>query len=277
MMIAPPFEPLSIPRRKLVVANWKMHGNLAMVRQDVPVLAEHALAGVPLMLAPPAPYLGEVGRFAQGSQLHLCGQDVAEVSDGERTGEWSASMLADLGCCHALVGHSERRQFHYEDDRLIAAKARACLRASITPIVCIGESRIARDAGQTQEVLRRQLASLLDCGAWRGAWIAYEPLWAIGSGEAATPQMAQDVLAFIRNLIAQQDPAIARSMPLLYGGSVKPDNAASLFAMPDIDGALVGSASLQTESLLQIYAAAIEADAVIPRNAEPVHSALHSI
>ena len=259
---AAPSQPA--PRRKMVVGNWKMHGNLAMVRDAIPQLASAALAGVPLLISPPAPYLGEVGRLMQNSQLHLCGQDVAEMSEGERTGEWSAGMLADLGCCHALVGHSERRQHHYEDDRLIAAKARSCLRSGITPIVCIGESLEAREAGQTETVLQQQLASLLDCGAWRGALIAYEPLWAIGTGKAATPQMAQDVLRFIRGLIAEQDPAVAASMTLLYGGSVKPDNAAALFAMPDIDGGLVGSASLKPASLLQIYAAAVQADPVYP-------------
>ncbi len=251
------------PRRKRVVGNWKMYGNLALCRQAVPLLAEIATADVDLVLCPPAPYLGEVARLAHGSHLQYCSQNVAELADGARTGEWSAHMLADLGCHYAIVGHSERRLHHHENDVLIAAKAKACVQAGITPIVCIGENWVQRQTGQTEAVLQYQLGTLLESGAWQGAIIAYEPVWAIGTGIAATPEEAQAAHRFIREQIAAHGVAAAAAITLLYGGSVNADNAAALFAMPDIDGGLVGGASLDTGAFLRIYAAAQAADTAI--------------
>ncbi|WP_211251626.1 triose-phosphate isomerase [Andreprevotia chitinilytica] len=252
-------NPAPVHRRKLVVANWKMYGSLAMCQEAVPLLASVATAEVGIVLCPPAPYLGEVARLAQSTQVQFSAQNVAETVDGARTGEWSAAMLNELGCRYAIVGHSERRQHHHEHDALIAAKAQACVDAGLTPIVCIGESWVERQTGQTEAALLHQLNALLATEGWRKAVIAYEPVWAIGTGQAATPEMAQEVHAFLRSRLAAMDAAAADVMPLLYGGSVKADNAAALFAMPDIDGALVGSASLQISTLLQIYAAACEA------------------
>ncbi|WP_051304833.1 triose-phosphate isomerase [Chitinilyticum litopenaei] len=244
-------------REKLVVANWKMHGNLALCRATVPALAAAARDAVRIVLCPPAPYLGEVARLAQNTGVAFSGQDVGELSSGPRTGEWSAAMLAEIGCGYTLVGHSERRQHHYENDALIAGKARACAAAGITPIVCIGESQAERDAGEMQQVLCNQLDWLLTTPDWRNAIIAYEPLWAIGSSQPATPAQAQQAHRFIRHYLAQCDAAAAASMPLLYGGSVTPANAEAFLLQPDIDGVLVGGASLQTESLLAIYHAAL--------------------
>ncbi|WP_211230875.1 triose-phosphate isomerase [Chitinilyticum aquatile] len=248
----------AIPRRRrLVVGNWKMHGSLALCRESVPALAAVASPAVGIVLCPPAPYLGEMARLAQGTRVEFSGQDVGELACGPRTGEWSAAMLGEIGCKFALVGHSERRQHHYENDALIAGKARACAAAGITPIVCIGESQDEHEKGETARVLRNQLDWLLTTPHWRDAIIAYEPLWAIGSNRPATPELAQATHAFIRDYLAQSDAAAAASMPLLYGGSVKADNAAALFGMPDIDGVLVGGASLDVTGFLQIYTAAL--------------------
>ncbi|MBE9608705.1 triose-phosphate isomerase [Chitinilyticum piscinae] len=243
-------------RRKLVVGNWKMHGSLALCREAVPALATAGNAQVEIILCPPAPFLGEVARLAAGTALASGGQDVAELASGARTGEWSAGMLAELGCRYALVGHSERRQHHYENDALIAGKARACASAGITPIVCIGESLHERESGETRQVLCNQLDWLLTTPHWRNAIIAYEPLWAIGSNRPATPELAQETHAFIRAYLASCDPAAAQQLPLLYGGSVNAANAAGILAMPDIDGVLVGGASLQIQAMQAISATA---------------------
>jgi triosephosphate isomerase len=243
-------------RRKLIVGNWKMHGSLALCRASVPRLAAALRPEAGLALCPPAPYLGEVAALAQGSGLGYGAQDVSALPSGARTGEWSAPMLAELGCRFAIVGHSERRQYHGESDALVAAKAQACADAGITAIVCVGETGAERQAGETEAVLARQLAAVLATPGWRAAVIAYEPVWAIGTGLAATPEMAQAAHAFIRAELAQADPVAAEQLMLLYGGSVKPDNAAELFAMADIDGGLIGGASLEVDGLLAIYRAA---------------------
>lgn len=242
-------------RRKLVVANWKMHGSLAQCREAVPTLADAVDPAVELVLCPPAPYLGAASDLAAASALRIGAQDVSTQQQGAFTGEWAAQMLADIGCRYAIVGHSERRQRHAESDANVVAKAQSCVEAGIIPIVCLGETEQERLAGQTEAVLARQLAPLLEAGGRADFVLAYEPVWAIGTGRSATPEMAQEVHAFLRQRLAQVDVILAEEVPLLYGGSVKPDNAAALFAMPDIDGGLIGSASLDVRSLLSIYRA----------------------
>ncbi|WP_348944544.1 triose-phosphate isomerase [Chitinibacter sp. FCG-7] len=244
-------------RQKLVIGNWKMHGSLALCREAIPRLARSVNPEVQLVLCPPAPFLGEVARLAQGTAVQYSGQDVAEQQSGARTGEWSAGMLAELGCRYSLVGHSERRQHHYEDDALIAAKARSCQQSGLIPIVCIGESQAERERGETAQVLYNQLDWLMTTPLWRQAIVAYEPRWAIGNNHPATPELAQQTHALIRAYLAQTDAVAAAKIPLLYGGSVKADNAAGFMAMPDIDGVLVGGASLDTASFLEIYASAV--------------------
>lgn len=242
-------------RRKLIVANWKMYGSRVRCQEMTPKLVDAVRPEVGLVLCPPAPYLGVVAALACSSALGYGTQDVSDQNEGAFTGEWSASMLADLGCGFAIVGHSERRQRHGETDAVIVAKAQACLAAGITPIICIGETEAERLADQTEVVLSRQLEPLLQAPG-RGKFVlAYEPVWAIGTGRAATPEMAQQVHAFIRQCLHSVNPTLAAQVPLLYGGSVKPDNAAALFAMDDIDGGLIGSASLELASILSVYQA----------------------
>ncbi|MEJ2794565.1 triose-phosphate isomerase [Iodobacter sp. LRB] len=248
---------LAAPRARMVVANWKMFGNLALCRESLPRLAAAAFESVELVVCPPAPYLGEVGRLASRSGVHYGAQDVAEVTHGARTGEWSADMLAELGCRYAIVGHSERRDRHRECNQTVAVKAAMCIAAGVIPIVCVGETMSDRESGQTEAVLAEQLSAILQLMRKNAMFVlAYEPVWAIGTGLAATPEMAQDVHAFLRRQLALFSPVWAESVTILYGGSVKADNAASLFAMPDIDGGLVGGASLNVNDLLSIYKAA---------------------
>jgi triosephosphate isomerase len=243
-------------RNKLIVGNWKLHGSLAQCRASVPRLTAALRPEAELAICPPALYLAEMATLTKGTGLGYGAQDVSAYASGAYTGEIAAGMLAELGGRYAIVGHSERRQYHNETDQLVAAKSEACAAAGVTPIVCIGETGPQRQAGQTEAVLARQLAVLLQTSHWRSAVIAYEPVWAIGTGLAATPEMAQAAHAFIRAELAQADPAAAERITLLYGGSVKPDNALELFAMPDIDGGLIGGASLEADSLLAIYRAA---------------------
>jgi len=199
------------------------------------------------------PYLAQVSEALKGSVISWGAQDISVHTQGAYTGEVSGAMLADFSCRWALVGHSERRALHAETDELVAAKARAALAAGLTPVVCVGESLSERDAGQALDVITRQLAPVLALG---GEWvqkmvIAYEPVWAIGTGRTASPEQAQEVHAAIRSALKEVD---AQQVQILYGGSVKAANAASLFAMPDIDGALVGGASLVVEEFLAIAA-----------------------
>ncbi|MBB5192224.1 triosephosphate isomerase [Silvimonas terrae] len=251
-----PAEDLPV-RVRMVVGNWKMHGSLALCREMVPAMASIAHPAAALVLCPPAPYLGEVTRLATGSQVQCCAQNVADAHGGALTGEWSAGMLADLGCRYAIVGHSERRRHYHESDHLVAAKAQACLEAHVVPIVCVGESWIEHQTGQTEAILQHQLGTLLALSGWRGLIIAYEPVWAIGTGVAARPETIEAAHRFIRSRFAARDPVAGNNMTVLYGGSVNASNAANLFALPDVDGALVGSASLQSDALMQIYTAAL--------------------
>ncbi len=244
-------------RRKLVVGNWKMNGSRVSNAQLLAGLREAGPWNADVAVCPPFPYLTEAALALTGSGVALGGQDCSAHEQGAYTGEVSPGMLADLGCRYVIVGHSERRTYHGESDLLVADKAKAALARGVTPIVCVGETRAEREAGQTEAVVKRQLAAVIHglghcCGEMV---IAYEPLWAIGTGLTATPDQAQAVHAVLRaQLRAATDRAAA--MRLLYGGSVKADNAAALFAQPDIDGGLIGGAALVAADFAAICRAA---------------------
>ena len=246
-------------RTPLVAGNWKMNGSRAANK----ALLEEILAGltglpaVECAVCVPYPYLGEVAGQLRGTTLAWGAQDVSEHARGAYTGEVSAAMLAEFGCRHVLVGHSERRQLHGESDAQVAAKFAAALDARLVPVLCVGETLEERDGGRTEKVVARQLDQVLTTTgieAFAGAVVAYEPVWAIGTGRTATPEQAQAVHAFIRR-------RIFRETRILYGGSVKPDNAAAIFAMPDVDGGLIGGASLVGRDFLAIAQAASRAGA----------------
>lgn len=234
-------------RRRIVAGNWKLHGGRRFSAELLDaVVAGDVATGVQRIIIPPAPYLAELsGRYAAAS-LEFGAQDVSQHTTGAYTGEISAQMLLDVGARYCLVGHSERRQYHHETSELVAAKFKAAKAAGLVPILCVGESLEEREGGQTESRLQEQLAPLLAEGAdlFDGAIVAYEPVWAIGTGKTATPEQVQAVHAFIRSGIASLDARIADSLPILYGGSVKADNAAALFSQADVDGGLVGGASL---------------------------------
>jgi len=248
-------------RRKIVAGNWKLHGS----RQFATELVAQVAAGVPLdgvevVILPPLPYLGDLIEDFEGQHLHFGAQDVSSNEKGAYTGEVSATMLVDVGADYGLVGHSERRQYHFESSDLVARKFSAALNAGLAPILCVGESLQDREAGLTERVIAGQLAPVLELVGVAGfakAVVSYEPIWAIGTGRTATPEQAQGVHAFIRGQIRALDARIADSLPILYGGSVKPDNAAELFSQPDVDGGLVGGASLVAEDFLAIARAAV--------------------
>jgi len=241
-------------RTRLVLGNWKMHGNLAANATLLAGLRAGA-SGVSgrIGVCVPFPYLAQAASKLKGTPVAWGAQDVSVHEQGAYTGEVAAGMLKDFGCTWTLCGHSERRTLHGETDVQVADKARAALAAGLVPVVCIGESLEERDAGKALDVIRRQLEPVLALGraAVAGMVLAYEPVWAIGTGRTATPEQAQDVHAAIRQALAGVG---APDVLVLYGGSVKAANAASLFAMPDIDGALVGGASLVAEEFLRIAA-----------------------
>jgi triosephosphate isomerase len=242
-------------RRKIVAGNWKLHGSRAFATELVGgVAAGLPVAGVDVVVLPPLPYLGDLIEDFEGRGLAFGAQDVSANEKGAYTGEVAAQMLVDVGARYGLCGHSERRQYHAETDALVARKMLAALHAGLTPIVCVGESLEDREADRTEQVIARQLAPVLEAGpdALAGVVIAYEPVWAIGTGRTATPEQAQQVHAFIRGQVAAVDAKIASLLPILYGGSAKPDNAAALFSQPDVDGGLIGGASLVAEDFLAI-------------------------
>ena len=248
-------------RRPIVAGNWKMHGS----RAETASLIEELLARAPAapaatcVICPPFVYLYEACRLLRDSAFSLGAQDVCADTHGAFTGEISAAMLKDVGCEYVIVGHSERRLLYRESDQLVARKFGTAYAKGLVPILCVGEQLADRDAGRTQEVIARQLDAVLElCGAGSlGAGvIAYEPVWAIGTGRNATPDQAQEVHAFIRARIGERDAKIAGATRILYGGSVKAGNAADLFAMPDVDGGLIGGASLKADEFLTILAAA---------------------
>jgi len=239
-------------RAKLVVGNWKMNGALASNARLLARLVEGSReVARPMAVCVPFPYLAQAEAALSGSPVAWGAQDVSAHAAGAHTGEVAASMVAEFGCRHAIVGHSERRQAHGETDAVVAAKARAALGAGLVPIACVGETLAERDAGATRSVVLRQLEAVLQAvGGDAGRLVyAYEPVWAIGTGRTATPGQAQEVHGWLRERL---DAAGAAEAPLLYGGSVKAANAAALFEMPDIDGGLVGGASLEADEFLGI-------------------------
>lgn len=245
-------------REKLVAGNWKMHGALSENR----ALLEGVLAGVRgtrCAVCVPFPYLFQAQSILQGSAVAWGAQNLSQHAMGAYTGEVSAAMLVDFGCRYVLVGHSERRSLYGEDDATVALKFVAAQQAGLTPILCVGETLKEREGGVTDLVVGRQLDAVLDKVGAAGigrAVIAYEPVWAIGTGRTATPEQAQAVHAFIRGRIAALDPAVADKLVIQYGGSVKASNAAELFSMPDIDGGLIGGASLNAAEFVAICSAA---------------------
>jgi len=248
-------------RVKLVAGNWKMNGGLVSNRAliDAIVPAVGPLSGVQCALCVPFPYLGQVQQALKGTTLAWGAQDVCQFDKGAYTGAVSAAMLSDFDCRYVIVGHSERRTVFGETDDVVAAKCDAALRAGLTPILCVGETLSERESGITESTIARQLdAVTARCGAaaLAGAVVAYEPVWAIGTGKTASPEQAQAVHAFIRGRIAKQDPAVAAELLILYGGSVKAANSAELFAMADIDGGLIGGASLIADEFAAICGAA---------------------
>ena len=247
-------------RSKIVAGNWKLHGSRDFATGLVAELvAGLPLDGVEMVVLPPLPYLGDLIEDFERHAISFGAQDVSSNEKGAYTGEVSAAMLVDVGARYGLVGHSERRQYHAESSELVAAKFQAAKNAGLVPILCVGETLEQREAGQTEAVIAAQLEPVLDLvgvGAFAGAVVAYEPVWAIGTGRTASPAQAQAVHAFIRGVVKGRDARIGDSLPLLYGGSVKPDNAAELFAQADVDGGLVGGASLVAADFLAIARAA---------------------
>jgi triosephosphate isomerase len=248
-------------RRPLVAGNWKMHGSRAenAALLDALLHGQQTDSSADVLVCPPFVYLVEAARQLKSTHIALGAQSLCAEPIGAFTGEVSAAMLKDAGCQFALVGHSERRAIYKEDDALVARKFVAAQGQGITPVLCIGESLDEREQQRTFSVVARQLNAVLDVtgpAAFATAVIAYEPVWAIGTGKNATAEQAQEVHAFIRAELAKRDGRIASGIRVLYGGSVKAANAGEIFAMPDVDGGLVGGASLKAEEFLKICAAA---------------------
>jgi triosephosphate isomerase len=247
-------------RRKIVAGNWKMHGS----RAESAALLDAVIGGlnadaVSCVVCPPFVYLQEAWRALRGGPVALGAQDVCAEAQGAYTGEVSAAMLKDVGCEYVLVGHSERRALYGEDDQLVARKYAAALSKGLIPILCVGEQLAEREAALSTQVVGRQLAAVVNlCGvqALGGGVLAYEPVWAIGTGRTASPEQAQQIHAFLREQVGLQDAKIASELRILYGGSVKAGNARELFTMPDVDGGLIGGASLKSDEFLAIVAAA---------------------
>ena len=252
-------------RQPLVAGNWKLNGDRAGAGALAGAVADGArgLDGVAVVVCPPYVHLADVERALEGSGVALGAQDASAEDSGAHTGDVSAPMLAEFGCAFAILGHSERRATRGDTDERVAAKAVAVRRAGLVPILCVGETLEERDAGRVDEVVHAQLDAALDALAGAGLGlggadlvIAYEPVWAIGTGRTASPGQAQAVHASIRERVAGRDAAAAASLRILYGGSMKPGNAAELLAEPDIDGGLIGGAALVAEDFLGICRAA---------------------
>jgi len=250
-------------REFLVAGNWKMNGSTAANE----ALVSGIVAGVPegdgfrLLICPPYPYLASVAAQIAGSKVSLGAQSVSEHDSGAFTGETAPSMLKDVGCTYVIVGHSERRAIYGETSEQVAAKFQAAQAAGLTPILCVGETLAEREAGTTEQVIDEQLDAVLNVTGvevFATAVIAYEPVWAIGTGMTATPEQAQDVHRHIRARLAEHDSDLAEKVQILYGGSMKGDNAPGLLGMPDIDGGLIGGASLKANDFLAIAKAAAQ-------------------
>ena len=253
-------------RKKLVAGNWKMHGSRSMAAALVNDLMADKPDSIDVAVFPPFPYIAEIAAQIGDSGLAIGAQDVSEhEGQGAYTGEVSAAMLMEIGARWALVGHSERRQLHGESDESVARKFAAARAGGLTPILCVGETLEQREAGETESIIARQLHAVLACNgiaSFDTAVIAYEPIWAIGTGRTASPEQVQQVHAFIRSQLEKEDVIISRLTRLLYGGSVKTANAAQLFAQVDVDGGLIGGASLTASDFLGICAAAHQSSQV---------------
>jgi triosephosphate isomerase len=246
-------------KKKLIAGNWKMNGSLAANEALVKAVAQGL--GTPaceVAVCVPAPYLAQVQSLVAGTPIALGAQDVSAHAQGAYTGEQSAAMLREFGVRFAIVGHSERRQYHGESDDVVAAKTAAALLQGVTPIVCVGETLAEREGGHTEEVVKRQLAAVIHVNGHciSEIVVAYEPVWAIGTGKTATPEQAQAVHALLRAQLHHAASDHAAGIRILYGGSMNAANAAQLLAQPDIDGGLIGGASLKAPDFLQIIAAA---------------------
>ena len=247
-------------RNYLVAGNWKMNGSTAANAE----LLDGIIAGMPrsgavsLLVCPPFPYLGAVADKLAGTGVALGAQNVSQYESGAYTGETAPSMLKDVGCEYVIVGHSERRHGMGESSEIVAAKFRAAQEAGLIPILCVGETQREREANETEAIVDEQLNAVLE--AFRMAVIAYEPVWAIGTGLTATPVEAQEVHRHIRGVLGSKDGDVANGLKILYGGSVKGENAAGLFGKPDIDGGLIGGASLKSADFLAIAEAAASLD-----------------
>ena len=245
-------------RRKLVVGNWKMNGSRAANEPLLAAIAQARPYGCDVAVCAPFPYIAETAVAFAGGDLRWGAQDCSMHEQGAYTGEVAAAMLAEFGCRYAIVGHSERRQYHHESDQLVADKAKAALAKGVTPIVCVGESLAQREGGETDAVVKRQLSAVIHTlGHCAGEMVvAYEPVWAIGTGKTATPEQAQAVHAVLRAQLHHAASEHAAGICILYGGSMNAANAAQLLAQPDIDGGLIGGASLKAPDFLQIISAA---------------------
>jgi triosephosphate isomerase len=243
-------------RPKLIAGNWKMHGSIGQNR-DLLNSVTQATTGLEADVAVcvPYPYLSQAQSLLQHTHVSWGAQNISQHEKGAYTGEVSGSMLTDFGCRYAIVGHSERRALYGEDNYIVALKFKAAQAAELIPILCIGETLDEREAAITERVVAEQLdavAELAGIGSLAKSVLAYEPVWAIGTGKTATPEQAQEVHAFVRQRIAARSPEVAKSLQILYGGSVKAGNAAELFSMPDIDGGLIGGASLIADEFIKI-------------------------
>lgn len=248
-------------RQPLVAGNWKMNGS----RESVAALLDGIKAGIgevkvaEMAVCPPSIFIADVQAKLTGTAIGWGGQDVSVHEKGAYTGETAASMLVDYGCKYVIIGHSERRTYHGESDALVAEKYEAAMKSNLVPIFCIGETLDEREQGITEEVVARQVDAVIErlgVAALSAGVIAYEPVWAIGTGKTATPEQAQEVHAFIRSRVAAKDAGVADGVRILYGGSMNAGNAAELLAQPDIDGGLIGGASLKAEDFLTIGRAA---------------------
>jgi triosephosphate isomerase len=248
----------------MVAGNWKMHGSVAFTQEMITGLLSKAelVDNVTMLVCPPFPYLAQAVALTGQSAIHIGAQTLVDITGpGAYTGEVAGFMLTDVGCHHVIVGHSERRALYGENDDWVAKKVKAALEAGMTPILCVGETLSEREDGVTEQVIAAQLEAVdavigkLEDG-WSSLVIAYEPVWAIGTGKTATPEQAQAVHAFIRAYLAHKDVNMANNMMILYGGSVKPDNAEAIFGQSDVDGGLIGGASLNVDDFIRIYNAA---------------------
>ncbi|HGJ5881416.1 MAG TPA: triose-phosphate isomerase [Arsenophonus nasoniae] len=251
-------------RHPLVMGNWKLNGSTKMVKELIENLRNelNSVTGCDVAIAPPALYLAQAQQALAGSKIALGAQDVDVNLSGAFTGDTSAEMLKDIGAKYIIIGHSERRTYHQESDQYIARKFAVLKSQGLISVLCIGESEEENSTGKTEQVCARQIDAVLNslgAGAFENSVIAYEPIWAIGTGKSATPAQAQAVHKFIRDHIAKQDRAIAEQVIIQYGGSVNANNAAELFSQPDIDGALVGGASLKADAFAAIVNAAAAA------------------